>query len=179
MTSQRRPHSVGRHGTPGWRRWLFALCSVPLAAISTAHAGADCNITAVSLNFGVYDPALASPDDAAGTVTVTCAYTPPGATRVAYSILLSGGMNSPVATDRRMAAGTATLGYNVYLDAARSQVWGNGFGGTVIASGTMTLGPGQGNGTRTQVHPVYGRIPGLQDAVPGTYVDTLVLSLNY
>ena len=78
-----------------------------------------------------------------------------------------------------MAAGTARLSYNVFQDAARSAVWGNGLSGTVLASGSMTVGPGVGNGTRTVTHTVYGRVPGLQDAVPGNYLDTLVLSLSY
>ena len=71
------------------------------------------------------------------------------------------------------------MGYNVFADPARSQVWGTGTGGTVIASGTMTIGPGVGNGTRTMTHPVYGRIPQLQDAVPGAYNDTLLVTLTY
>jgi spore coat protein U-like protein len=43
----------------------------------------------------------------------------------------------------------------------------------------MTIGPGVGNGTRTSTHPVYGRIPQLQDAVPGAYNDTLLVTLTY
>ncbi len=45
----------------------------------------------------------------------------------------------------------------------------------------MTIGPGNGNGggTRTVTHTVYGRIPQLQDAVPGTYSDTLQVTLTF
>jgi spore coat protein U-like protein len=80
-----------------------------------------------------------------------------------------------------MAAGTARLGYNVFSDAARSQVWGSGTGGTVIASGAMTVGPGVGNGggSLSVTHTIYGRIPQLQDAAPGTYSDTLLVTLTF
>ena len=49
----------------------------------------------------------------------------------------------------------------------------------VLRAGSMTVGPGVGNGTRTATHTVYGRMPALQDALPGDYLDTLVLTLTY
>jgi spore coat protein U-like protein len=67
----------------------------------------------------------------------------------------------------------------VYDDPARSRIWGTGSGGTVVASGSMTVGPGVGNGTRTATHVIYGRIPPLLDVGPGNYLDTLVLTLTY
>ena len=81
----------------------------------------------------------------------------------------------------RWPSGTRRLGYNVFTDPARTQVWGSGSGGTVIASGAMTVGPGvgNGNGTLSVTHTLYGRIPQLQDALPGSYSDTLLLTLTY
>jgi len=131
------------------------------------------------LNFGVYDPAATSADDSVGTVTVTCRHVSGNAERVSYSVSLSNGLLGTSAATRAMGAGAARLGYNVFTDPARTQVWGNGTGGTVIASGSMTVGPGVGNGTKTFVHSVYGRIPQLQDAAPGTYNDTMVLTLVF
>jgi spore coat protein U-like protein len=150
-----------------------------LGSPDLAQAGADCSVEATGVAFGVYDPFVTTPDDAAGTITVTCVYVPPGTTNVSYSVTLSPGMNSANALARQMAAGTPRLNYNVFDDSARSAVWGNGLGGTVLATGAMTVGPGVGNGTRTATHTVYGRIPALQDALPGNYLDTLVLSLTY
>jgi spore coat protein U-like protein len=49
----------------------------------------------------------------------------------------------------------------------------------VIATGAMTVGPGQGNSTRSVTHTVYGRVPALQDAAPGAYLDSLVLTLTF
>jgi spore coat protein U-like protein len=152
--------------------------AVMLCNAGTVHA-ADCAITTVSLNFADYDPAVTAPDDSVGTVTVTCQYVPKGATQVNYRVTISNGMNGTSPTTRRLGAGTARMNYNVFADPARSQVWGTGTGGTVIASGSMTIGPGVGNGTRTMTHSVYGRIPQLQDAVPGAYNDTLIVTLTY
>lgn len=168
----------GQSGGAGLLALAFAAL---LLAAPPAALGADCSITAVNLDFGVYDPVAASPDDAVGTVVVTCRYLN-AATRVNYSVTLSSGSQSTNFTSRQMANGarpTARLGYNVYTDAARSRIWGNGAGGTVIASGAMTVGPGQGNSTRSATHTVYGRVPALQDAVPGTYADSLVLTLTF
>lgn len=150
-----------------------------LAGAQAAHAGADCSISSANVNFGVYEPALATPDDTAVTVTVTCRYVPPRATSVNYTITLSSGLHGTSAAARRMAAGTGVLPYNVYDDPARTRIWAMGTGGTAVASGSMTVGPGVGNGTRTATHVIYGRIPPLLDVGPGSYFDTLVLTLTY
>jgi len=156
-----------------------ALALVLGACAGTAQAAADCSIAAVSVNFGAYDPVATSPDDSVGSVTVTCRHVSGGAERINYAVMLSNGLHGTSAATRRMGAGAGRLGYNVFTDPARTQVWGNGTGGTVIASGSMTVGPGAGNGTKTFTHSVYGRIPQLQDAVPGTYNDTMVLTLTF
>jgi spore coat protein U-like protein len=147
-----------RRRTGAWPLFAFLL----FAAHGEAQAAVDCSITSVSLNFGVYDPAAATADDSVGTVTVTCRHISGGADRVNYSVTLSNGMNGASATTRAMASGTKRLGYNVFTDPARTQTWGSGTGGTVIASGAMTVGPGNGNNVKTVVHSVYGRIPQLQ-----------------
>ena len=175
--------SVPRHrpttGT-GRHRVAWGPVLLVLAAVTPpAHAGADCAIGSASLSFGDYAPALSTPDDTAVTVTVTCRYVAPGTTSVNYRVSLSEGLNATSATARRMAAGPDLLAYNVYDDPARTRVWGSGSGGTTVASGSMTVGPGVGNGTRTATHVIYGRIPPLLDVEPGSYFDTLVLTLIY
>ena len=163
------------------RRCVGVLGGLLLAttAARAAYAGADCSISSANVNFGTYEPALATPDDAAVTVTVTCRYVPPRATGVNYTITLSSGLHGTSAATRHMAAGTGLLPYNVYDDPARTRIWGTGTGGTAVASGAMTVGPGVGNATRTATHVIYGRIAPLLDVGPGSYVDTLVLTLVY
>jgi len=163
-----------------WRERLTAALALLLVAAGTAHAAADCSITAVGVNFGAYDPLATAADDSTATVTVACRYVSGAAERVKYSVTLSNGMNGSSATTRKMKTGTSgLLGYNVFADPARTRVWGNGSDNTVIATGEMIVGPGNGNGTRTFTHTVYGRIPQLQDAVPGTYSDAVLLTLTF
>lgn len=166
-----------RHSAACLRAALLAVFAIAWAA--SAHAGADCSVATVGLNFGAYDQVTPQPDDVATSVTVTCVYVAPGATNVNYTLSVSNGLNASSPALRRMAAGTSRLNYNVYDDPARTQTWGSGTGGTVVASGSMTVGPGVGNGTRTATHVIYGRVPALQDVVPGNYLDTLLLTLSY
>jgi spore coat protein U-like protein len=71
-----------------------------------------------------------------------------------------------------MSAGAAALSYNLYLDAARISVWGDGSGGT------STYGPLQPAEGSTSI-PIYGRAPGGQNASPGNYSDTVVVTLVF
>lgn len=161
------------------RSAAFGGLLLALTAAQLAYAGADCDISSANVNFGSYEPALATPDDTAVTITVTCRYVAPGTAGVDYTITLSNGLNSTSAAARHMAAGTNLLPYNVYDDPARTRIWGVGTGGTTVASGSMTVGPGVGNGTRTATHVIYGRIMPLLDVEPGHFLDTLVLTLTY
>ena len=51
--------------------------------------------------------------------------------------------------------------------------------GTTIITGSLKVGPGVGNGTRTATHVVYGRIPQLQDADTGNYTDSILVTLTF
>ncbi|HEY1962441.1 MAG TPA: spore coat U domain-containing protein, partial [Rhizomicrobium sp.] len=86
--------------------------------------------------------------------------------------LNQGTFSGATVTSRKMSGpGSASLSYSLYQDAARTRNWGN----TV---GTDTV-PGTGTGT-AQSLTVYGRVPGSQTAaVPGSYADTIVVTLTY
>lgn len=155
-------------------------CAAVLLMLGSAEAGAaaDCTVTAVGVNFGIYDPYIATPDDSVGEITVTCTHLSGPALEVRYTVTLSTGGGGTYAP-RRLRAGTDLLGYNLWSDAGRSSIWGNGSSGTVIVTGLLKVGPGVGNGVRTAVHPIYGRIPALQDAAEGDYLDSIVATLTY
>jgi spore coat protein U-like protein len=139
---------------------------------------ADCTVSAVGVNFGVYDPFIATPDDSVGQITVTCTHVAGPAIEVRYTVTLSTGGSGSYAP-RRLRAGPALLGYNLWSDPALSSIWGNGSAGTVIITGLLKVGPGVGNEVRSNVHPIYGRIPALQDAAEGDYLDSIVATLTY
>jgi len=152
---------------------VFALLTSP-----NVQASVDCAVATAGVAFGAYDPSALTPTDSAGGLTVRCVYLSGGAVKMSYTVALSPG-GSGTYSPRRMRAGTAQLSYNLFLDVARSQVWGNGSGGTFIASGSFTVGPGVGNGIRENQHILYGRIPALQAADTGSYTDTIVVTLTF
>jgi spore coat protein U-like protein len=143
-----------------------------------AFAVADCFLSATSVAFGIYEPALATPNDSSGAVTVVCTHLSGGASQLSYTVTLSTGSSGTYAS-RELRAGNLALNYNLYSDAARSIVWGDGRPGTSVMSGSVTVGPGVGNGRREDSRVVYGRVPARQDALDGVYSDTIVLTLEF
>jgi len=136
-------------------------------------------VAASGVNFGAYDISLPAPDDSTGDVTVTCSYVPPGgAADISLQASLSPGISGGY-SPRQMAFGPARLNYNLFLDAARSSIWGNGLSGTGIATASLKVGPGVGNGTRSAQFPVYGRVPALQVVGMGAYSDTIVVTVTF
>ena len=69
---------------------------------------------------------------------------------------------------RALSMGNERLLYNLYLDAARTIVWGDGTGGSQAGPGVTTHGAG---GTTTAY--VFGRIKAGQDVAVGVYADTI------
>ena len=94
--------------------------------------------------------------------------------------LTTGASNSY--TTRTLTSGAFTLNYNLYLDAAYTEVWGDGTGGSVVDTVTLTRnGNGNGNGNKqaNATATIYGSVAALQDATPGTYTDTITVTVNY
>jgi spore coat protein U-like protein len=75
-----------------------------------------------------------------------------------------------------MFSGTHPLSYNLYLNTAHTQIWGDGTRGTSTISTTLTVTrrrPAQARQT------VYGMIPSGQDVAAGSYSDTIVVTVSY
>jgi spore coat protein U-like protein len=156
----------------------LALAACALLASFELHAAVDCSIATSGVAFGVYDAALPTPADSAGTVTIRCTHVSGGASRINYAMLLSTGGSGSYA-QRQLRAGPLLLNYNLYGDVGRTRIWGNGSGGTFVASGAFTVGPGVGNRTQVGTHTLYGRLPALQDALPGDYADSILVTLEF
>jgi spore coat protein U-like protein len=76
--------------------------------------------------------------------------------------------------------GAASLFYNLYMDSAYAQIWGNGTSGTSVASGAVVLGHGLGKkGTDSVVYTTFARIPVAQDVAVGTYSDIITVSVTW
>lgn len=130
----------------------------------TATIVASCSVSATTLDFGSTGILLANVHSS-NTLSVTCSNTVP------YSISLNGGLSGATdPTQRKMTRSAEAVTYALYRDAARSQPWGSTVG-TDTASGT---GSGFAQGLT-----VYGRVPPQPTPSPGTYTDTIVITVAY
>jgi spore coat protein U-like protein len=130
----------------------------------------NCTTSATALGFGTYTPgngALA----ASSNITVNCTKS------TVYTIALNTGTTSGDSfTQRLMASGANLLRYNLYTTATFATVWGDGTGGTATQAGT-----GAGKATAS-TFKVYGQLPDSaanQAAVPGSYTDTITVTVAY
>ena len=144
-------------------------CSAVLAlAPGLAHA-IDCTVsTTAAVSFGAYNPFATSPTTTSGTLTVNCTSVV-GADNIIVDLSAGGGTYAA-----RQLAGPAsyTLDYNLYLDAPRTVVWGDGTGGT---SSFGPVNPPNGD----LVLPVYGLLPELQNVGAGSYADTIIVTVTF
>lgn len=144
---------------------LIALAA-PLGCFAAVTA---CTTSASGVVFGTYTPLTPTALLANGTVAISCT----GVTaNNGITIDLSTGTSGNYAS-RTLVSGASTLDYNLYLDAAYTQVWGNGSGGSL--EGSVAVTNGHPNPTLT----VYGAVAAGQDPLPGTYSDSITVSVNY
>ena len=138
----------------------------------------SCSVSAGgAVNFLGYNPSSGSPAIASSSATLTCNYLSGSAQKVDWSMVLSNG-SSGDCNARRMASGGGTLDYNIFQNSVAGGVWGN-LACATYPFGTMTVGPGAGNGTRSVTYTLYGQIPVGQFVAAGTYSENLTLTINY
>jgi spore coat protein U-like protein len=131
-----------------------------------------CSASATAVAFPNYTPGGGAVT-ANGTISVKCTNTSP------FHVALNAGSSTGDAFSQRLmtlAAGTATLQYNLYTTAAFATVFGDGTGTTVTMPGT-----GAGLATPTTV-TVYGRVldsAANQAIAPGSYSDTITVTVSY
>lgn len=131
----------------------------------------SCSVSTTSVSFGTYDPTSAVPKDTSGTVAVNCT----GLVSLFGSVEISASAGSSGdATQRTLRQGANSLNYNLYVDAARTVVFGNG------TTGTQTItSPLNGLLIFGQSSVIYGRIPARQRPAAGSYSDTVVITIVY
>lgn len=163
-------------------RLVFACALMTLAFPAIADA-VTCTASNTTINYGPYDVLAGTTLDGAGSYTVTCVRTGPGGPPnrvITYTARLA---TTPA---RQMAppAGADRVTYQVFRDAARTQTWGDGTGGTFTITGSLTV-PRNSSRTSAAIN-YYGRItPGGQDvsaASPGppptTYAQTITVTVS-
>jgi spore coat protein U-like protein len=159
-----------------WARWNVKSCSrklggallclVLLLAVHSVARAEHCRVQVMTdVSFGTYDPLDSGNLDANGILRIRCS-------PVAHNVLVKlgtglGGGYQP----RYMQGGSGQLAYNLYLDASRTTVWGDGTSGTdYLFLSTLS---------KWQMVTIYGRSPLGQVVSSGTYSDTVVVTVEW
>ena len=129
----------------------------------TASILSNCLLSATDLAFGTYSGSLIN---ATSTILVACTNATP------YNVGLNAGTatGATVTTRSMTGPGGTLLGYKLFSNSGRTVNWGN----TV---GTNTV-PGTGTGG-VQTLTVYGQLPANQNGPPGSYSDTITVTLTF
>ena len=126
-----------------------------------------CDIATTPLAFGEYDPLVrhaSQPLDRDGSVTITCTK------GTSATIGLNAGSHSS-GTSRNLSNGSALLRYDLFIDAGRTQRWGEG------EANALQAGDAPSDAPRTFV--VFGRVPAGQDVPVGAYTDMVVVTIEF
>jgi spore coat protein U-like protein len=133
---------------------------------------ASCTINAATLTFpSTPGTSLTSSAVTANTtVSVTCTNSSP------YAIGMGQGNN--YSSGNRMANGTNFLPYGLYVDSGYTHPWTTAASSTTCTTANdCYLGTGTGS---AQSIPIYGQVPTTATApVPGTYSDTVLMTITY
>lgn len=145
---------------------VLSLAAAGMTCIPAIAQAASCRVTATPVRFGNYNPLRVAPLNRTSRITVNCSGT--GTFTVALSTGQSGSYNP-----RYMLSGASAdqLDYNLYTNAARNIIWGDGSGGSVIVTHVF-------NNNRVRLN-VYAQIPARQDITPGNYTDNITVKVTF
>jgi spore coat protein U-like protein len=144
--------------------------SLLLLGQTAAHATTGCAFSGiVGVAFGQYNPFDTSPLDSTGSMTLHCDNVGPSDTVI---IAIGRGSASSYLA-RTLRSGVDILQYNLYLDAARTAIWGDDTGGS------SQYGPFQPPSGSDLTLSVYGRIPARQNVRTGSYSDVVTVTIYY
>ena len=132
----------------------------------SASVAANCLVSSTSIVFGAYDPLGANETtnlNQTGDFTVRC-------TRgVTAQVGLLNGSNHDGTTRRMLAGAGQFLNYELYREAAHSNVWNNStnrYTHVAASKAAATL-------------TIYGSVPSGQDPATGSYSDTVQIEANF
>jgi spore coat protein U domain-containing protein, fimbrial subunit CupE1/2/3/6 len=149
-------------------KWLLVvlLANAAVAGLSFS-VWAVCSLSSTSIIFGTYDVFSTSPLDTNGSIVYRC-----GNSDHDISVSLDQG-GAPSFNPRRMLKGSEALSYNLYLDAARTTIWGDG------TAGTQTYFIKNPPNNQDVAVPIYGRVPTGQSVSKGAYSNTITVTINF
>lgn len=143
------------------RRRPGHICSAVICVIAAPAFAVNCGVSTAGVAFGAYDPFSAVALDSAGDIAISCD------SSVSYTVSLSSGSGSYAG--RHLAGAGDVLVYNLYTNASRSTVWGDGGSGSAVVSGTGS----------SAHQTVYGRIRAGQNPHFGSYADNVTITVGF
>lgn len=149
------------------KRLFIALCVIVGALYASDASAQSCTISATSVNFGNYNVFDGSALDSTGSITFRCNSR---ASNITVTLTRGG---SSTFNPRRMFKGAEVLTYNLFRNASRTTIWGDGTSGTAVYSNANP--PNNSNVNLT----VYGQVPAGQDVSAGTFSDTVTAVINF
>ena len=142
-------------------RWVAGVTFAGLLVAAKAEGATTCTVVNVTpMGFGTYHAGSAFPVDSTGEIDVSCT----GSQLVQISL---GRGISGHQMPRQMSSQGTSLDYNLYLDAARTMIWGDGTEGTQTFTGFVTAG-------QILRLPIFGRVFALQSVPRGVYIDRII-----
>jgi spore coat protein U-like protein len=151
---------------------LFIM-NVPLSIASCLGHQCNCTFGVDGINFGLYNPFAPEPNDTTGNISVSCNAADQGVD-VSYEISLDTGKSGSFAK-RKLASANRELGYNLYTDASRTLVWGDGSS----ISNRLKDAYSSPNTQEIKSYPIYGRIEPNQNVAAGDYSDLITVTLIF
>jgi spore coat protein U-like protein len=148
---------------------LLMLGAVPRCARAAGPTFSSglCTVGATPLAFGKYDPLMQREG-----VTVSMLHYRCFGTHKRLTISLTTGESGSFKA-RKMRQGKDAIVYNLYLDAAGTQIWGDGTGGSQVY---VVNSPSSGSDVSI---PIYGRLFGAQNDSAGNYHDDVSVLVTY
>jgi len=160
-------------GDWGSRKGRAAVVRVALWTLATLWMGtvpaeaAQCSFSTSSVNFGTYNVFTSGPNDTVGTIRFECNG---GAKHVVVAITSgTAGSFAP----RSLGGGLDRLSYNLYQNASRTSIWGDG------SAGSQPYYVGDPPNKQEQTLTIYARIPAAQDVRAGSYSDSVTVVVLY
>lgn len=151
--------------------YQIILSIILLAWFAQSEATPSCSVSIQrQLNFGNYNPLRNKSDKSTARIKVRCT----GQGSVSYQLLLSAGQAGHFYPRAMLQnGGDSQLLYNIYINSARSQIWGDGSGSTYSVSKSKAS-------PFVKRHTAYGEIPAKQSRISvGSYNDNITVTLNY
>ena len=140
---------------------------MPTGATAQTAPDLGCRIVVTALDFGQYSALSPFPDFALGRVLVDCRASGDVPSRVTVSAGRGGNPHRRV-----LSNGPNVLFYNIYTDAARHRVAGDGSGGTEPLVPRL-------RGGRRNIFVMFGAIMPMQPVPAGNYDDRLRVELEF